>query len=333
MSAPAKSGRVHPGTILLAVLVGASIAITFRRQGGDLLVQLTRLRMNPALLAGALALAVVYRVLNSCGWVLALRALRCPLPVLPGVRVWLIAETMRWLPGSIWSYVSRVYAARPLGISAGTATLSISLELVLTLGAWALTAALGLWFSGLTAVFAKHFALPAGPLVWSVLAGLALGGLAGAWLWRQPAVLARLPRKVAALLADVRALARTAPRADYCLATLCFYLLLCVLNGFNFWLLLRALSPASLSVGAIIGINAIGWLVGFFAFMAPGGLGVREAGIAGLLAVSYPLPVAIGGALLWRFVQITAELLCLLGCLAAKRLAQRHLEAAPLPAR
>ncbi len=39
--------------------------------------------------------ALVYRVLNAAGWGMILRALGHPLPLLAGVRLWLIAETMR----------------------------------------------------------------------------------------------------------------------------------------------------------------------------------------------------------------------------------------------
>lgn len=311
MTATAKKALTRSVKGLLALTVVWFVVAAVRQQGGDLRAQLGQLRLDPAPLLAAFVVAVVYRLLNTGGWVLSLRALRCQLPLLQGVRLWLVSETMRWLPGSVWSYVSRVYAARKAGVDPVSASLSISLELFLTIAAWGLTAAGGLWLSGVTHDLSKMVKLPTWPLVAGVVAVM-LTGAVGVWVFVRANLLERMPKKVRDLLNDLASLHRSPPRAGYCAAALGFYLALCILNGLNFWLVLRALSPAPVSITAIIGINAVGWLVGFFAFMAPGGLGVREAGIAGMLALFYPLPVAVGGALLWRVLQIVVELCCLL---------------------
>jgi uncharacterized membrane protein YbhN (UPF0104 family) len=58
--------------------------------------------------------------------------------------------------------------------------------------------------------------------------------------------------------------------------------------------------------------NAIGWLIGFFAIGVPGGIGVREAGTALLLVPVMPWHEAALAGILWRVVQIVAELASLI---------------------
>ena len=314
MTTGAKTVLWRSAKVVLALTVAISIAVTISKHRSELSAQLGQLHFEPQPLGAALIVAVIYRLLNASAWGLSLRALRVSLPVLPGVRLWLVSETMRWLPGSVWSYVSRVCAARQAGIDPLRASLSLSLELLLTIAAWTLTAAGGFWLSGSTSRMWGFVGSPTWPLILG-LAGAALGGALGAWIFVRSNLLARLPQKVQGLVNDMRALLQTPPRADHCAAALVFYVALCVLNGINFWLVLRALNPLPVPLAAIVGINAIGWLLGFFAFLAPGGLGVREASIAGLLATLYPLPIAMGGAVVWRVLQIVSELLCLLLCL------------------
>jgi uncharacterized membrane protein YbhN (UPF0104 family) len=59
-----------------------------------------------------------------------------------------------------------------------------------------------------------------------------------------------------------------------------------IVGGVGFYLLIRSLADAPTTIVAVvlaIGINAIGWDVGFLAILTPSGLGFREAAIAGLL--------------------------------------------------
>jgi uncharacterized membrane protein YbhN (UPF0104 family) len=98
-------------------------------------------------------------------------------------------------------------------------------------------------------------------------------------------------------------------------ATFAFFTALCFLNGVAFLVVLEATCDTPPSLLATIGINAAGWLLGFFAFFAPAGLGVREGGMAAMLAPLMPVDAAVVGVLLWRLIQVVVELLCLAACL------------------
>jgi uncharacterized membrane protein YbhN (UPF0104 family) len=97
--------------------------------------------------------------------------------------------------------------------------------------------------------------------------------------------------------------------------TLVLFTALCLLNGAAFFAVLRSVCDVPPPLLAAVGINAAGWLMGFFAFFAPAGLGVREGGMAGMLAPLMPIDAAVVGVLLWRLLQVLVELLCLAACL------------------
>jgi uncharacterized membrane protein YbhN (UPF0104 family) len=93
-----------------------------------------------------------------------------------------------------------------------------------------------------------------------------------------------------------------------------------VVAGFGFYLLLRSLTDAPFTAAALalaIGINAMGWDVGFLSFLTPSGLGFREVAIAGLLVAcglvagaDATLGVALVVAFMARLLTTAAELVC-----------------------
>jgi uncharacterized membrane protein YbhN (UPF0104 family) len=293
--------------VALAVL--ASVVVALRGYGHALEGRLGH--VHPGWLAVALIASIVYRVANAFGWVLVLRSLGQPIRAWQGVRLWLVSETLRWLPGSVWSFFSRVAQAKLAGVPAATASLSLPLELLLTIAAWGLAAVGGLGFSGAAGVVLARL-----PGVWVALfvVGLAVSiGSALAIGRFLPAT--RLARKLRGLGEGLEALREARPRPSLLAGTLVLFTALCLLNGAAFFAVLRSVCDAPPPLLAAVGINAAGWLMGFFAFFAPAGLGVREGGMAGMLAPLMPIDAAVVGVLLWRLLQVLVELLCLAACL------------------
>lgn len=276
-----------------------------------------------AWLGAAFAICLVYRIVNACGWPLVLGALRFHLPIGRGVKIWLVSETMRWLPGSIWGFYSRVHEARKAGVPAATASMSLPLELILTIAAWGITAVAGLGSSGVLLEWMSHLSAPRLLAAGGAVAGL--GVLVAVLALRFPEN--RYARKARGFGADLRSVLSAGPRLSYLAATFVLFLVLCVVNGLAFYALIRAFTDAAPSMATVIGINSVGWLVGFFAICAPGGLGVREGGMTALLAPLVPLEVAIGSVIVWRLMQIVVEVACLAACLlpAGVRIARSRL--------
>ncbi len=296
--------------MVVATIIAIAIAGVLRGSGASVREMAGKLDLR--WLSAAASLTIIYRICNAAGWGMILRALGHPLPLKTSVRLWLVAETMRWLPGSVWGFVSRVYQAQKAGVPAAAASVSMPLELAVTVVAWGLAALCGGASMGR---IAAGWSIPMSPLsAYAPGAGLLLSGIAGAVaLWRFPG--AKISRKALGFLGGLKRAFRARPRPLMLLAALAWFAALCFLNGLTFYALLRAFDPPTMpSLEAAVGINAIGWLVGFFAVFSPGGLGVREGGMTALLAPLVPLPVAVGSVVLWRVVQIMAEVLCLGAC-------------------
>lgn len=336
----------------LAAAVACSIFATLRHAGADVRTLIAEARIEFLLLA--VGICILYRLVNSTGWVFVLRALGHPMPLGRGARIWITAETMRWLPGSVWGFCSRVYQAGKAGAPPAVAAASLPLELLLTIGAWAITAGVALclgpfdfdWVALLSsrAFLIAAFVLFAVALVlWCRGTGVPAceeGVLkcTRPWWARTSAQAGRqchVPAKLTALREQLRALGQTRPRSAPLVFTLLLYTGLCVLNGLAFHAVLRALTDAPISLSAAIAANACGWLAGFFAIGVPGGIGVREATSAAVLATVAPVETVVAAALLWRVVLIADELCCLAVLLAPaawKRIAQRPRPASALAA-
>jgi uncharacterized membrane protein YbhN (UPF0104 family) len=292
----------------VVMAIAASVGMALRGYGSMLTGRVEQVRVG--WLAVAVVLCTVYRVVNAYGWVLVLRSLGHPMPAPRGVRVWLVSETLRWLPGSVWSFFSRVAQARAAGVPAATASLSLPLELFLTIAAWGNAAALGLACSDATRGVLHRL-----PIGWFVTSLVGLATFVGAVLaFARCVPAAALSKKIRNLGGSLGELRASRLRISTMAGPLALFVVLCGFHGVAFLVMLRAVTEAPPDALATIGINAAGWLLGFFAFFAPAGLGVREAGMAAMLAPFMPVDAAVVGAVLWRLVQLIAEFVCLGAC-------------------
>ena len=187
-------------------------------------------------------------------------------------RIWTIANLGRWLPGKVWSIGALGYMASREGVSGVAAAGSSVLGTLLNLGA-GLAIAVVLGADGL------EFIAP-GFRVVSIVA--AVGFVVG---------VAALPRLLPPLLgafAQRRGLPLTSQHlsaSQLWLAT-GLNLLSWVAYGVAFWMFSRAVTPRiSGDPLVFIAVYSASYLAGFLALFAPGGLGVRELALGGLLVV------------------------------------------------
>lgn len=288
-----------------AIVVMLILAAVLFKQGDSMRRAIARVAIGH--LALGLGLCLVYRVANAFGWSLVLRALGHPLRGTTAVRIWLTSEAFRWLPGGVWGFGSRAVLASRQGVPPAIATVSVLLELLLTVAAWGGIAALG--WGGLRNPLPQASALaPASIRGAGIAASVVLATLLG-WVWasRSPRVLARL----GTLRNQLRLLHRVRVNSFSVGIAWAYYLMMGLFNGIVFEIvLLSAPQGFHCPVAAAVTANALAWLVGFFAFMAPGGLVVREGCLCALLATWVPLEEVMVVALAWRSLQIVAEGLC-----------------------
>jgi uncharacterized membrane protein YbhN (UPF0104 family) len=262
-------------------------------------------RLGIGWLALSFLLCTVYRFLNAGIWVWILKALGHRIPYLKAMRAWLTSESLRWLPGSVWGFCSRVDAARTLGVPGMIASLSLPVELIVTIVSWGIVALGGVLASGLGARLWATYGNWFVPLATTALAILAVLALGWPLLVRQRWFRTASERlhRVLKLKLDAGLLIRSG----------LLYTVLNGLNGLGFWLILAGMGyQRTISPTLAVGVNAVGWLIGFFAVGVPGGIGVREAGASLLLTPIIPWPEAALAAIIWRAVQIAAEMATLL---------------------
>lgn len=247
-------------------------------------------------LAASMAVLLAHLMLLALIWWWSLRFFGQSAPWRAAMRVWLLAQIARYLPGGVWDSVGRVYLGGQAGFSRGRTGLSVMVEMATQALAAALVflVSLLLWPPSAQQSAATGFASPTGHWLPVIVGSIFLGLVAlyppvlerglnvGLRLLGRPAV--QLPLRYR----DVLALAACHTGAR-CLVGTGFYLFVCAVYP---------LPPAFLP--ATIGIFAIAWLVGFVIVFVPLGLGVREGIITALLAAFVPLPVATAVALGFR---------------------------------
>lgn len=221
-----------------------------------------------------------------------------------------ITLTSKYIPGKIWGLLGRGFLMERAGLTRARVVALLLVDQLLTFHSGLLLAAaalLGYW-------------LPLAGLA-LLLLGLALTprllrAASAALMW-----LAGKSRRLWRRLGPEPGAAPQSLRYDGLQAALWAYLLHWLLTVASLWLLFApALAEAPLA-NALLLVAAIpaGLLSGFLALWAPGGVGVREAVIIGLLAINLPLELA--GA-----IAVTYRLFCVLNDLGTGLFAALYLQ-------
>lgn len=220
------------------------------------------------LLASAIVVGVYAMLIQS--WRMLLAGWGGHLAYRDAVRIWTIANLGRWIPGKLWSVGALSMLASETGVSgvaaAGAALLGTLLNLGAGFGIMALTGA-----GGLDVIH---------PLLRTTAATVGVMFIVGVLLlprflpplltrfatWRGlPAPPAQLPARTLWLAVTINA----ASWVGYGIAFACFS---------------RAVSPAvSGNPALFIAVFSASYLVGYLFLISPGGLGVREVVLVGLL--------------------------------------------------
>ena len=263
------------------------------------------------LLIAALALFVTQELSYALIWRGILRRLGSDLDLVSSERVYLSAEFVRYIPGNVWHVLARVLGAESRGVPKAIGLASMVIELATKITSAALVFALSLLFwpdvSGITRVIPRDIIVGIGVVGVPLLLFGLQPRLLEAMLNRGLRLIQREPIKLGLRYRDI-------------LLITGYWALSWVVAGIGFYLLVRSLTDAPFTVAALalaIGINAMGWDVGFLSFLTPSGLGFREVAIAGLLVAcglvagaDATLGVALVIAFMARLLTTAAELVC-----------------------
>lgn len=215
--------------------------------------------------------------------------------------IWFVSNLGRYLPGKVWQIAGMAMLARREGVSAVDSAAAAVLNQVLHLLAGT---AVGLAF------------LPA------ELAAVLGPSAKWAWLALPPVLVMLYPPLLNRILALASRIAgkpavACGMRLRDLLLWFCLNLAVWLVYGACFYYFTISVVPgAGISMGTAVGAYAVGYVVGFLVLFAPGGLGVRELLIAGILAGGMGEARATVAALAARIWVTLAELVPLTVLLA-----------------
>jgi glycosyltransferase 2 family protein len=266
-------------------------------------------QVRPAPLLASLALFVAFYLLNAFAWWLLLRGAGLRPGKSAAMSTWSVSILARYLPGSVFVWVGRVYLGYRRGIEPERASAAIVYEQALAFAAALATIA------ALFPFWHYHRSATA----WGVLA--------------IPVIVALLhPRVFAPVANAVLRLARRRPlpqvlRFRVVLGMLAYYVGVWLVCGLGAWTFAEAVTHVTASAIAVVAAGvAAGYVAGMLAFFIPSGIGVRESVTAAVVAGTLPGgAVALAWALLLRLWQTVVELAFVGAMVVADRLL-RHPE-------
>mgnify|MGYP000073681286 CR=1 FL=1 len=189
------------------------------------------------------------------------------LPVAPATRIWSMSELARYIPGVIWQVVGRVYLSRPYGVSGSVSSASQILELSIFMLANILVGMVGLAAAGVKRIPPDQrqwviIAMSFAPVLLVFVHPRIFYGLLNALLRRlgKPQIAPALGKRQLTVVALWNILGL-------------FWQALAI------WIL--TYSVLELPIGkwyVLAGSYCLAWTIGFsVGFLAPGGIGIREA--------------------------------------------------------
>ena len=251
---------------IFAILLFAWVIWTQREQFAAALA-----RLDVPVAAVAIVLAVPLCFLWSEGWRRILLAMGAEISASASARIWIVSSVSRYIPGGIWSYLSRGLMASEAGLRTETVVLSMYVETLLIASS---SLAVGL---GVFTASAQTTIPPWSALIVLAVSGLLLHPCALRQLARIPGPIGRIARE-----------ARVPPgRSIWWLFVL--YCGCWLLWGVAFAVLAHAVAGFSLTQALAIGSSfVLAYFVGYVTFIVPGGAGVREGALFVLLTASLP---------------------------------------------
>ncbi len=246
---------------------------------------------------------------NALSWHLMTKFLGGNIRFEDNFKIWTYSNAARFFPGSVWQYAGRVYMLSQKGISKSFTTTALLLEAGLNVAAGSIIALLTI---NLSIVDPQKFFLnshvsPPLVIVLTLLAVVAIATLAKSKLAQLKSSIKTALDKGRSRLVNANLLLLPliclSVLTQFILAGLALFFTASIVNATG----ATQLNPAN--IFPFIGIYSASWVIGYLAFLAPSGLGVREASITGLLTTYVPLAIAGFIAILFRISSLISEAL------------------------
>ena len=292
--ADSKMARISPGLrrallASVAALVAAGIVLAIIAQWGQF--PDVELRFSPGWAVLAVIGFLASELTHATLWRIVLRRLGGEIEPLDGLRVWSLSSLGRYLPPGLLMPAIRVAGASAAGVAARITLASMAYEGVLSV---------------LGALIVSLLLLTEAAEWTPILIGAAAAVILIVSV--HPSVFERLAN------AALRRLGRddipTVLPGRAVVPLVLAYAGSFVLVGLGVYATVEAIHPVDASVLPVaVASFSVGFLVSLAVFFVPGGLGIRDASLAGVLRLVIPFALAVAVSVGVRLVQIALELL------------------------
>jgi len=233
-------------------------------------IQWDMTHIRPLLLLSACIVLLAAYLIRSVIWVLLFRASGNRIALLSGMKLFLLTQAGRYIPGKIWQFVGAGFLAQTYNVPAASCVSTTFLAILLNQGVGILV----------SFVFFSHFF---GQYTYILISAisitvLSIGFMSSPYFQRTLNAAGRIfKRKVPEI---------SVPRFHVLCLYACLYAIIWGLFGAGFMLLARGIMPGSDQLGFMqaSGALAAACVVGFLSLFSPSGLGVREAILTLLLS-------------------------------------------------
>jgi hypothetical protein len=256
-------------------------------------VSMYSFKINYTLLILAIITICISYISAAIGWIYTIKKLKQDLSIKKGLSIFFKAQISRYIPGTIWSYIGRVYLSKKENIPKTITSISLVLEAIFLLSTSAIISFLAL-FSYLKSNEISNYPL------YFIIAAIPL-------ILLHPTILNFLINKLLKLLKKQE----TNIKIRYLdlLKIFSIYILRGILLGMGFVIFTNSIYPINIANWPLLfGASLLSWVIGYLFVIAPGGMGVKEAVIAFLLKPIMPIGISIIIALGSRILLILGEI-------------------------
>lgn len=251
-----------------------------------------------------LVLLLVYPE-GAFSWYQILKVSKIPINFSKVMRIWVVSNTGRYIPGAIWQYLGRVeLMKREQGVGRLQTIASMMLEAFLTI-----LAAIVL---GFLTLFTNPEKLEI--QVWYLLILLPLVAL-------HPSIANRVLKLMAKF--TNREIGRFELNLTFrdTFSVFPWFIINFLINGLALFFLVSSITQTFdlQQTLRFVSIYSLSWIIGYLSVFAPAGLGVTEVTLAYLLSLSMPLSIASAIALIYRFFLTVSELIIFLLVIKIKK--------------
>ncbi|MBI3495101.1 flippase-like domain-containing protein [Candidatus Berkelbacteria bacterium] len=217
------------------------------------------------------------------GWHIILRSLGQNIQFPTSFRIGVLANFGKYIPGVVWQYLGRIELAYQAGVPRPLALASLVYEVLIYLIAG------GVWALAVLSTRAVIAGLIGAVVLWSLL----------------PKLFGVLRRRIAQL----KDLPETVIPVQSVIVILVVNLADFFVTGLAIWLILKSFGVAALEPLQLTAIYALAWIIGYLSFLAPGGIGIADVTLAGLLTPHLGIGLASLVAVILRIIIFGNELL------------------------